>query len=558
MANYPMPWTLYRYTFRELCKLLATSAVVLVVVVSLAAAIKPLSEGLLGPTLLARYILYLSPTMLGFAMPFAGAFAATLVFVRMASDNELVVCRACGMSYRSILLPVALLGLVIMVGMFYLSNWVVPTFNRHAALMLEQDLSQLLVTRVRQGLPVTIGEVVLYADQVDDSRKPPVVPGSVVQPSKLIMLRGVAAGRLDDDGRLRRDCTAEAADMMVYRVDGQSWATMRLRNVMYFDAVRGDLLFVEQWMVPQFQLPSPFKDNIRFMSWPELRGLRRDPERYDSIAKQKLELAGQIAAEELLRAAAGQLGDAGGGVLTLQGSVSGEQYVITSPGVERNESRLELFAGSGSGGAVTVAYWVDGLVQRQVQAANGTLWVESEGPGLEPRVHLEVRDARVRDAQLPGQEVEQSSLVLPIVAWSKPLAGPLSRLGLDRLLELSRRDYEKADTVQRAGVRLDRLLRQLASRVITQVHERAALALAGMLVLMLSAVIGMSMRGSLPLVAYFWSFITAIIVVVITYSGQNLASGQDANRTLALVVLWSGDVLLLVAVVLAYSRLARN
>ena len=94
-----MPWTLYWYILRDLLKLLALATAVLVLVISAAVAIKPLSDGLLGPVALVKFILYTMPTTLQFALPFGAAFASTIVFNRMAADNEIVACSASGMSY---------------------------------------------------------------------------------------------------------------------------------------------------------------------------------------------------------------------------------------------------------------------------------------------------------------------------------------------------------------------------------------------------------------------------------------------------------------------------
>ena len=42
-----------------------------------------------------------------YALPVAAAFASTLTFYRMAADNEITAAAVSGVSYRSILLPVA-------------------------------------------------------------------------------------------------------------------------------------------------------------------------------------------------------------------------------------------------------------------------------------------------------------------------------------------------------------------------------------------------------------------------------------------------------------------
>mgnify|MGYP002626823928 CR=1 FL=1 len=89
-----MPFTLYRYMLWELLRLMAIATVVLIQVMSIAASIKPLSEGIFdGPTYI-RFVFYMMPSMLEFALPFAGAFAATLLYCRMTNDNEILACTA--------------------------------------------------------------------------------------------------------------------------------------------------------------------------------------------------------------------------------------------------------------------------------------------------------------------------------------------------------------------------------------------------------------------------------------------------------------------------------
>ena len=59
-----MPLTLYWYILRDLLKLLITSTLVLVIVMSFGFAIKPISDGLLGPWQLVKVIGYTMPGML--------------------------------------------------------------------------------------------------------------------------------------------------------------------------------------------------------------------------------------------------------------------------------------------------------------------------------------------------------------------------------------------------------------------------------------------------------------------------------------------------------------
>ena len=66
------------------------------------------------------------------------------------------------------------------------------------------------------------------------------------------------------------------------------------------------------------------------------------------------------------------------------------------------------------------------------------------------------------------------------------------------------------------------------------------------------------MGGGMPLVIYFWSFLSAIVVVIICHSGENLAGHPDLPRSVGLSVIWTGNLLLVLAVCGAYLKLSKN
>ncbi len=555
-----MPWLIYRYILKDMLKLLAISSVVLVLVISFAAAIKPLSEGLLGAQALIKYVLYLAPTMLGFILPFSGAFASTLVFSRLAGDNELVACRAAGIGYRTILIPVVFLGLVLTLGLFYLGNWVVPSFYRQAALMLEKDVVQVIVNQVQQQRPITLGDVVVYADAADDSQPPPVIPGDAVQPTKLIRLRGVAVGQLDDRGRLRSDSTAQKAEILLYRVDQQTWVTMHLENVVYYDAVRGDLVAIQQWSMPQVLLPSPLKDDPRFLSWPEVRRLREKPELYDRIKKVKQRLAGAIATERIFSQIRGavlsQTADGAGGA-RLIGAHSQEVYVVDAPGVTRDGQTLSLE--SRGAAPVRVTYQKDGRITRRSEAKRATVWVEMADPQPEPWVRLQMHEARTYDPQAQRHGTEHTTVLLPRGRWATPVLEPLKQMHSTQLHALARQQHPDTKVVSEAAVMLrHQIVYLIDRRVEAQLHKRAALPVACMLLMVLGAVLGMKLGVAVPLVTYLWSFLSAVVVVVISNSGENLAAHPELSISTGLFVIWLGNLLLIFGVGGSYLWLARH
>ena len=97
-----------------------------------------------------------------------------------------------------------------------------------------------------------------------------------------------------------------------------------------------------------------------------------------------------------------------------------------------------------------------------------------------------------------------------------------------------------------AGNLLEGGLFTLKRNIIGKRHERAASAVSCSLLLLLGAVLSIRLRDRSPLVVYFWSFLTAIAVVVIVNIGQRTAGDASGSLAAGLVVLWSGNAALVV------------
>ncbi|MEY2713763.1 MAG: hypothetical protein RIT24_106, partial [Planctomycetota bacterium] len=105
-----MPSILLRHIVADLVRILLLTASVLVAVIAFGAAIRPIMQNLLGAEDLLPFVTQASVPMLQFALPFSGAFAATIVYSRLAADNEVLAMSAAGLSYRRVLMPAFVLG----------------------------------------------------------------------------------------------------------------------------------------------------------------------------------------------------------------------------------------------------------------------------------------------------------------------------------------------------------------------------------------------------------------------------------------------------------------
>lgn len=553
-----MPWTIYRYILRELLRILLLATGVLVVVVGFAAAIKPMSDGLLSATGLVKFVFYSMPTVLGLVLPFAAAFAGTIVFVRMTADNEVLACRASGMSYFSLLLPVVAVGAVLTIGIFYSSHFVVPKFYLLAQQQIEKDLIGAIVKQVQRHQTIKFGSLIIYADAADDSQKP-IWPADEEQPERMLLLDGVAVGRLDKvDERIASEGTAERAEVFIFRFpdSNQTYVRMWLRNVVYYEESAQNLVAVERMEVPQFPLPNPFKDKLSFLGWNDLQRLSKHPENFDSVREKKDTLVKAMATEQALRSLERALEASSTTPMRLRASGVNEHFEFRAPKVERSDQKLVLTAEGGR--PVRVDTFAGALPWRRYESRRATLGVGFDEGSVEPRVSIDLEDALVFDARTTLRGTDQEHLTLPRGWWPKPIYAPLAQADSGVLLEQAGTTYASApDVVAKAGV-LAREKLKLGRRIVAKVHERAATAASCVLVLALGALISMHLRGGMTLVVYFWSFLLATLSVIIAHGGENVMGDPSSPILVGKSILWSGNLLLLVAIAYTYRKLSRH
>ena len=553
-----MPWTIYRYILRELLRVLLLATGVLVVVVGFAAAIKPMSDGLLSATGLVKFVFYSMPTVLGLVLPFAAAFASTVVFVRLVADNEILACRASGMSYFSLLLPVIVVGAMLTLGIFYSSHFVVPRFYLLAQKQIEKDLIGAIVKQVQRHQTIKMGKLIIYADAADDTQKP-VWPEGEVQPERMLLLDGVAVGRLSgSEGKIAREGTAQRAEVFIFRFpdSNQTYVKMWLRNVVMYEEDAQHLIAVDRTEVPPFPIPNPFKDRLSFLGWHDLQRLSKRPENFDFVRERKESLVKAMATEQTLRFLESALKNSTVTPLSLRASGINERFEIRASKIERNGNQLRLIAQGDT--PVRVDTFAGALPWRRYESKLTTLSVGFDEGSIEPRVSIELTDAMVFDARTTQRGTEQAHLTLPRGWWPKPIYAPLAKEESEALLKQARSNYADDQVVSKQADLLEAGRLKLGRRIVAKVHERAATAVSCVLVLTLGALISLYLRGKMTLVVYFWSFLLAILAVIIVHGGENVMGDLSQSMMTGKILLWSGNAILLAAIAYTYRRVSRN
>lgn len=106
--------------------------------------------------------------MLALSIPMAVLVATLMAFGRMSSDFEIVAMKASGIHFLRVLLPLFLLGTLIMTGMVFFNDRVLPDLNKRAR-QLWGDIAAMRPTLVfRSGLFVTeVPGYLILIDEVD-------------------------------------------------------------------------------------------------------------------------------------------------------------------------------------------------------------------------------------------------------------------------------------------------------------------------------------------------------------------------------------------------------
>lgn len=575
-----MPWTLYRYILRELLKVLVLTTSVLVVVLSFGAAIGPMADGLLGPVTLVKFVIYTMPTVLGFALPFAGAFSATVVFHSMAKDNEILACRAGGMSYSRIFAPVAALGLVLMMVLLLLSNTVVPGFWKAAKKTVEGDVLGVLVSQLNQNRPYMLGSngMVLYADAAE-VRKPP-ANSSVgnLTAVQFIVMTGVAIGQYDKETeQVVNDTTASTASALLVRDEnGKSYISLQLIDPVIFEAQSDQAqAFGQSGKFETDQpilLPDPISDEAVFFTLQDLMRLKRNPQDFDQVREAQGDLTAAVSRQQLMNLIVESLDPSTGmGFIKLKGGLANTYYRLSAPVVQAKDGGLTLSAKDST--PITIDKYNNpqllGEPTRRFEGDVAEVALRTDRFDREPEARITMRNVSILGLTESGAVNNKEEYTFPAMRYPEQVLGvDPSTLTADELNEWTQRDSMiDAAGVQQARAGLSFRIYQLKYMIEAELYTRMATALATPLLLLLGTLLAVRLHDRLPLVVFFWAFMLAIVTLVMIHTGSSMAerisitdiiNGTGGDRLIGVGVLWGGNLILLFIIARLYLRIARN
>lgn len=585
-----LPITLWLYLLGDLWKLVLLTTTVLVTVIAFAAAVKPLADGKLGPEDTLKFMLLAMVPMLQYALPFAACFGATLAYHRLATENELTAVYAGGISHRALLVPALASGLLLAGILLALSNSIIPTFLKGMSQLVAQDAAKVIVNTIRRGEALRIGNTFIYADRVE-----PLGPDKASGSYERLWLGGLLVVRTTEQGTIANQMSAASASVWMQRANvtrggaeggapagGATMSAKPMTKVIIKPKDAVGLSTAGKGQMDEgvftYLVPNAFADNVKFLSFSELRALRNEPERIDRIEKAKRALAMSVAEREVVDAIDHSLRNSG---MARFKDFYGQSITLRAAGLRstwrdkrRDASIFQVLPALPEKKVFVETVSTDGKRQRQLAAgAFVRLPTESdpERRGGAATVTIQLNqvaaeaigpDGEVQappDEEVPAARGELEERPLADLTFEGDNAQALMSRGtfdVERMAaqRIKLKPADGAVIRGRLG-ELSRDVQDLLREVLSKEQERYAMSVACLVMVLVGAVMAMRLREALPLTVYLWAFFPALATVVAIAGGQQLTHG---NGLVGLPVLWAGVAALGMFAGVEFARLCKH
>ena len=133
-----------RYIMGQVAKAFTLALLMLSGVSVLVVVVPKAAEAGLGPREIAMMLPLAVPSTLPYTAPVALLFAVSVVYGRVASDNEVLAIKASGQGAMLVLVPSFVFGAALSVGLVFLSNTLIPMATHRARTELVRNMEDML------------------------------------------------------------------------------------------------------------------------------------------------------------------------------------------------------------------------------------------------------------------------------------------------------------------------------------------------------------------------------------------------------------------------------
>ena len=544
---------LWRMLFAELLRTLALTAVALTASIAFAGAVKPLADGQVSLLDALRLTGLLAVPMLQYALPFAAGFAATLTYHRFGAENEAAAAYASGIGHRTVMIPAVVVGVLLCGSLLVLADQVMPRFLRSAESLVQRDITRLLVGPIQRGRSISLDDFEIHADEAIG----PLRPGEESAAFQHVVLRGVLAVRPSETGSAEW-YSAQRVD--VWLVDNPNEpGGMGIKLVFQGASTSSPEAMAEgeRFETRIIPIPSTVDDNVKYLSFAEMREVRDRPRKMNQLDRRARMLIAALREHRKIDRVRSEI-EQRGRVIFGQGD---QRIVLTASSMTPDgEDRWRIaHATPGTRIALTVRM-ADGRERLQT-ARSAVLRFREDALGdvaMSGSLSLTLQGVSTigPDGESTVERAEQvyANLSVPGVEFDDLNEASVAEL-LREADEAILRDGHGASRIRTLRRNLEERHDRLQRELIGKSHGRIAYGAVTLVMILAGAVIALRLKDSLPLPVYMLSFFPALAAVLAISVGERMA---ERAMVPGMLLVWGSVLLLALYTMLAYAHLRRH
>jgi lipopolysaccharide export LptBFGC system permease protein LptF len=573
-----MSRTLFLYVFKDLFRIFLLALLALAVIMSFGGLLRPLTRQGLEIAQVGQVLAYLLPAMTTYALPIAALFATTMVYGRLASDNEVTACRAGGISYWSMVTPAFLLGLIVSIVSLLLLCFIVPGWTLQVERIATSNAAKYVAFQIERNRQITIDDFTIFAQEAYLPPANPATPDTqtVVLVGPVAVTKGVVAAPQAGARPARSDApvsalppgtrvpdqfwlTRQATVYLKTRPDGQIELSARADGGTMFERNhRGNRGGIESATYGPEIIASRSGERPKFMDIRALKALvadRSQSQRLRDALAATITIEQGILYREEVRTALGT------GTSFTFTTVDGDRYTVTRPktvAVEAPRPRVpELLLATPEGGppAVRVDYYRNGRLDTTATARQVRIRLDAQTDDKQVLVTL-----RLDDADLTAGDARTNR-----ARWDRKFAVAMPADVDAASLKTPQSFLAGTGVAMNAPPVLRKTIAEVTNDVYAEIHSRVSFSVSCWILVCVGAALGLMLRTGNLLSAFAVSVVPALLCIALTATGTHvmeavpdLVTPENNPINLGIAVIWSGNAAVLLIATGLLWRLQRQ
>jgi len=529
-----MVFTLHRYILRELLKVFLLAAVALTLILSLGSVLRPIQEYGVGPGQVLNLMTYFLPITLTFVLPMAALFASSLVYGRIASDNEFDACRASGISLWTLVYPGMVLAILVAIANLLLSFHILPHFVLKAEASVKADAKQILFRNIQRTGFYKLRPWLIYADNAD---------------LQTGLLTGVVVTRTGNRG-LDEVFVADRARVKFSPRQGINEVEIYVENAFQLGPEDQDMFSTTQAAI-RTEFGPLLSDAIKFKRIGDMKAIRADLMRFrpiDQLARQAYaQFATELLADEITSVIAA-------GPDAYYRLHSAEKFVLfRADSVTVGNERVKLL------GDIQVLESDIAQPAAPLRMKPSKASIHIEGNRLAPTLTMDLRNVLITETgELPMRHVIRGLVQPPESDVRRRFATQNVLLALERAFKNNILKNGPSEQLIDTLRLLERKKLQTLVKIKAEIHSRLAFGIGCVPMILIGIGLGIIKRGGHLLSAFGASCLPAAVLVVCIIGGKQVTENLGSSQTWGMILIWAGFAFLLLLAAVIYRILLKH